>query len=138
MLTNCSALEPYRYINIGECSIPIPKTFKLREKKSQYESTYHEFNDGLDKSKIKASKFIMIRHKTPNYYSYWINEIKQSKEMKLASKTKRGNFVILEVDFDYDHSQNYHLIGEQVTLLLLNSSQKEVNSIIDYCEKTRR
>ena len=140
MLTNCSALDSHKFVETAECTVSIPNNFKIDEKLSQYEYIYSKINYDEEGFKTKPRSYILIKNKIPNYYSYWMNEISKSKEMILVSEKKRSHFIILEVslNFDQENENDYYLIGEKSTFFLSNCSKKEVNHIIDYCDKTRK
>ena len=134
LLTSCASSKQnnYKFIEIKECNIPIPQIFKLIEKENQYEYAYFHSRP------LSSSSFISIHKKKKDEYNRTLSDINEFDDMKLVSETRKGDFIIIQFSLAYDNDIHYRLIGKESMIQLLHTSKKEVDYLIDYCEKTRR
>lgn len=90
-LTSCASSKQnnYKFIKIKECNIPIPKIFKLREKKSQYEYVYFHPNP-------YGTAFISIHKKKKNDYKKILSDINKFDDMELVSETRKRDSIMIQ------------------------------------------
>ena len=122
--------EDYRYVEIEECTIPIPKKFKMtnygNKKPYLHNYAYEEI----------LSKYSIVQTTLRNEDDYITMKefIAQGRNKAIVSETKRDNFQILESTI-YDDTM-YHIYGEKSVISLLSSNKTELNYLLDYCKKT--
>jgi hypothetical protein len=119
--------EDYRYVEIEECTIPIPKKFKLKE--SNNSKRIYSFDDKNHK--------LHIIHINKRYEDDYINMkefIAQGRNRAIVSETERDNFKILESTI-YDDTM-YYMYGKKSAIGLTTSNKAELNYLLDYCKKT--
>jgi len=118
--------KEYRYVEIEECTIPIPSKFKLNEN--------NKFNQTFIYDRNHKLHFISIHKRHQDDYIYAIESIDKMKNMTMVSETKKNNFKIIESTMDEDTF--FHLYGVKSRIDLLVSNKKELNYLLDYCQKT--
>lgn len=124
--------EDYRYVEIEECSIPIPKKFKELEAGSAH---IHRF---FYRANIKNFMKINISKNRQDDYIDSKNTIMQNKSTLLKSDFYSNHFKIIKWDvLDSIHDEsNYRLFGFKTNIYLINSNEKELNYLLAYCTKT--
>ena len=124
--------EDYRYVEIEECSIPIPKKFKELESGSVHIHRFGYRYNIIDYKKINIS----INKKDD--YIYDKNSIMQSKITILKSDFLRNNFKIIKWELidPVQNEDHYKLFGVKTNISLINSSEKELNYLLNYCKQT--
>lgn len=118
--------DDYRYVEIAECTIPIPSKFKLNENNKFNQTYIYDRNHKLH--------FISIHKRHQDDYIYAIESIDKMKNMTIVSETKKNHFKIIESTMDEDTM--FHLYGIKSRIDLLVSNKKELNYLLDYCQKT--
>jgi len=122
----------YNYVEIEECTIPIPKKFK------ELESGKTKLYRFVDDSDIKNYKSIDISINKEDDYIDSKNFIMQNKSIQIESDFYRNHFKIIKwsvVDSIYD-SEYYNLFGLKTNINLTSSNKSELNYLLDYCNKT--
>ena len=136
VVNSCAAKSTYKYVEIQECSIPVPATMELIEKKEQYSYSFYEPGP-KDIRKYNAHGLAVY---TSNFTP--LEELLQKLKnkdypLKLIKKFKKGNFTIIQFSFlEWDY--NYRIFIGNSMIQLLNSSEKEMNYLVDFCGKTMK
>ena len=123
----------YRYVEIAECTIPIPKKFKITNYGNNgfylHNYIYEEKKDMRNKQYL-----ISVNKRRKDDYIHMIESIDKMKNMTIVSETKKNHFKIIESTMDGDTM--FHLYGVKSRIDLLVSNKKELNYLLDYCQKT--
>jgi len=124
--------KDYRYVEIEECTIPIPKKFEELEIGNVYTHRFWYEQD------IKNFMKINISINKEDDYLYDKNTIMQNKTTQLKSDFNRNHFKIIKWNLvdDIQDNDNYVLYGFKTKINLINSSEKELDYLLDYCKKT--
>jgi hypothetical protein len=125
--------ENYNYVEIEECTIPIPKKYEMTNygNKEPYSHNYlyEEKRDKLNKQYI-----IMTTKRFEDDYISMKEFIAQGRNRVVVLETTRNNFKILESKI-YDDTI-YNLYGKKSVIGLMPSNETELNYLLNYCEKT--
>jgi len=124
--------ENYRYVEIEECTIPIPKKFEELKVGDVYIYRFSYHPNIQNFMKINISK-----NRVDDYIDNK-NTIMQNKGTKLISDFKRNHFKIIKWNIvnPIHDEDNYVLFGLKTNINLINRSEKELNYLLDYCKKT--
>lgn len=120
----------YIYVEIEECSIPVPKIYEMAKHGNMhlYEHNY-SYSD-------KYIQNLITKKRYEDDYENLISFIKKSKTMKLGLKRNRNNFSIVEVNSTFDDKIIYYLFGINTHITLSGSNEEELDYILKYCKKT--
>ena len=136
IVINVYALERddklYNYYEIKECSISIPKKYKLLRQynEDEYKFTYtYILNDFIDFRSIDISNI------KENTYSEIMGIL--NKGGILLFEKKMQNFTLLKLKFeDIEH---YVVLGKKSYISFFGENSEDyINYVIDYCNKTRK
>jgi len=136
VVNSCAAKSTYKYVEIQECSIPVPATMELIEKTDEYS---YSFSTHVPKDLRKfnpKSLAVFASNFTP--LEELLQKLKKKDyPLKLIKKFKKGNFTIIQFSFlEWDY--NYRIYVGNSMIQLLNSSEKEMNYLVDFCRKTMK
>jgi len=125
--------DEYRYVEIEECTIPIAKKFKITNygNKGLY---LHNYVFEEKKDIFNKQYLISVNKRHEDDYIHMIESIDKMKNMTIVSETKKNHFKIIESTMDGDTM--FHLYGVKSRIDLLVSNKKELNYLLDYCQKT--
>jgi len=124
--------QNYRYVEIEECTIPIPKSF------NELEVGKKELYRFIDDTNIKNYRSIDILINKKDDYENSKNFIMQNKSIHLESDFYRDDFRIIKwskIDSIYD-AEHYKLFGLKTRINLTSSNETELNYLLNYCKKT--
>ena len=125
--------KDYRYVEIEECTIPIPKKFEMtnygNSKPYLHNYVYEEKRLILNKQYI-----IAVKKRYEDDYINMKEFMAQGKDRAVVLERTKDNFKILESTI-YDDPV-YHLYGKKSVIAMLPSNKKEVDYLLDYCKKT--
>ena len=125
--------EDYRYVEIEECNIPIPKKFKI----TNHGNEEHYLHNYVYKEKRHILNKLYVITVNKKYEDAYINMkefIAQGRYTTIVSETERDNFKILESTIHDDTM--FTLYGKKSVISLMPSNKKELNYLLDYCKKT--
>ena len=124
--------EDYRYVEIEECMIPIPKRF---EKLKQAEGYLYRFSYYTNLTDMQS---INIRKSEKDAYLNAKTHFKQDKNTILKADYTKNNFKILVWSLINPvlEERHYVLFGPKTKINLANSNKTEINYLLDYCQKT--
>jgi len=124
--------ENYRYVEIEECNIPIPKKFEELKSSDMY---LYRFWYGPN---IQSFMKINISKNKEDDYIDSKNVIIQYKKTQLEADFVRNHFKILKWKMPDNvlDEVHYNLFGLKTKIILINSNKAELNYLLDYCKKT--
>ena len=131
-VTEVKKKAEYIYVEIEECSIPVPRKYnKIEDKdmgKYEYRYTYSGGKDDY--------KNISILHQKKNSYKRVKKLINSVNTMHINREFKRDEFRIIEVNATYRKRYTYHILGIKTYIVLDGSNEEELNYTLEYCKKT--
>jgi hypothetical protein len=138
LLISCAAKPAYTEIDIGECKIPISSNLKQKTYKEKYR--YHFSVQITPENFYDELKSIDTYKKNSLSSEQFIKKVqKKDSSLKLIKKFKNGNFTIIQYSFPgLENEFNYLVYLNNTIVQFMNSSEEEVNHLVDYCQKTRK
>jgi len=131
-VTEVKKKADYNYVELDECTVPIPKNYKTLKGSKVCPHRFSEYSDVMEMYRI----FLCGREEDDIEK---IDEVVDKFDaMTFISKTKRDNFTIIETSFKTvtGDSQIYYLFSEKSHINLENSNEVELTYLLDYCRKT--
>ena len=131
-VTEVKKKAEYIYVEIEECSIPVPKIYKIAKdgNAKPYEHKYHYFGKNFN------GKTIVTKKRFEGDYEDLLSFVKKTKTMKLDQEINRTNFKIVTVNSTFDDKITYYLFGIDAYIILSGSNEEELNYTLNYCKKT--
>ena len=129
--------EDYRYVEIEECMIPIPKRFKKVNQKYSNKTIFFYIYE-TKKYKVLLQSTIKATQRYKDDYIDMKNYLIQNKNTILKAEYTKNHFKILEWSLSDPvlEETHYKLFGPKTKISLVNSNKTELNYLLDYCKKT--
>jgi hypothetical protein len=125
--------EDYRYVEIEECTIPIPKKYDMTNHGNE-EPYLHNYVYEEKRHILNKQYLITVKKRYEDDYINMKEFIAQGRNRTIVSETTRDNFQILESTI-YDDTM-YYMYGKKSVIGLMPSNKAELNYLLDYCKKT--
>jgi hypothetical protein len=137
LLISCAAKPKHTQIDIGECKIPIFSNLKQTTFKEKYR--YHFSTKITPENFYDKLKSIDIYKKNSLSPEQFIKKTqKKDSSLKLIKKFKNSNFTIIQYSSSgLENEFNYIVYLNSTIVQFINSSEEEVNYLINYCQNNK-
>jgi len=127
--------QQYSYIRISECNIPIHKKYTLNEKIGKYEYRYSSLTIQNALTGEDSSLAIFLKNK--NMYKEVREFINTWDSVTHVSEEKYKGFLLIKYIskvLSNKYENNYYIFSKDSVIAISNSTDNEINYIMDYCK----
>lgn len=121
--------EKYNFIKIQECFIPVPKKYELIDKNSLYEYSYNFCIPNT----INCFMLGVNNQNKDSFHKYVYKMKKYIKNIDVSKNYKFKNYSVYKIENKSFNEISYVINRNETTITLWNSSQEELDYLIDYC-----